>query len=524
MIDLSAFRSYETVLTMPYHWVMTAYLRSEAKIRSIFKGNQGGGTNASMHDAVLRLLNMHPVPWRNKLEKPIRCVSKVKPEGPDDENNQQYVEFRRQFPPELIVKDITARSSAVTVRDNLGGANKKVEFMASTQELDAFMSVQRSALYQDEEIEKVKWDESLIRLIKGGGDATITLTPVKGLDWVFDRIWKRARKIYRSQAVCDYGGFDPVEETGSTADVEAFVWATDDNPSLTLEDVDRIMEEIGITTAGEVIDVDNLAMRRYAIFRQISGRIYKAFDKRVHVVPAAEVFSAKLFGRYWNYRVIDFHPQKPWYVSYVAITPQNEWIIWNELLAKHENKTTLEMRDEIKMESVAEEDSEFNRATLIDPLSTVKQHMAEDVGTTVFEDLRRGEGGLRRLMCADTKNVQGRMEIKKRLKNSLLCEVPGNNLNKTDQIDPRYGDYLPTLWFTDNCRGHIEHFNSWRMVDYKMESVKATRDVKRESEKFSDYCRNLEFLGALNPVYYAPVDHDNYWERSRLFQGQRSAA
>jgi hypothetical protein len=177
------------------------------------------------------------------------------------------------------------------------------------------------------------------------------------------------------------------------------------------------------------------------------------------------------------------------------------------------------------MESVADEDSEQNRATLIDPLSTVKQHSSENVGTTVFDDLRRGEQGIHRLMCADTKNVQGRMEIKKRLKNSLQCQYPGNNLNKTDQVDPRYGDFLPTIWFMDNCKGHIEHFNSWRMVDYKMESVKATREVKRESEKYSDFCRNLEFLGALNPVYYQQeVSSDgSYWERQR-YQGQRQAA
>jgi hypothetical protein len=259
------------------------------------------------------------------------------------------------------------------------------------------------------------------------------------------------------------------------------------------------------------------------VFKQVSGRIYKAFDKNVHVVPALEVFSADLFRRYWNYRVIDFHPQKPWYVSYIAITPQNEWIVWNELLARHENKSTLEMRDMIKMESVADEDSEFNRATLIDPLSTMKQHSSDNSGTTVFDDLKRGDRGIHRLMCADTKNVQGRMEIKKRLKNSLKCQVPGNNLDTTDQIDPRYGDYLPTIWFTDNCKGHIEHFNSWRMVDFKQDHVKATRDIKRESEKFSDYTRNIEFLGCLNPVYYRQDIQSNF-EPSRLFQGRRMVA
>ena len=514
MVDLGQFRCFENLMTLEYHPMMTAYTKSEANIRAIFKGNQAGATTVSVNDAVLRCLGVHPVGRRNKLEKPIRFVSKVKPQDRDDEENQQFVEFKRLFPPDFIKQHVTARSAIMTLRDPLGGKDKKVEFMASTQELDAFMSVQRSALYQDEEIDRVKWDESLIRLLKEGGDATIALTPVKGMDWVFDKIWKRARRIFRSKLICEKYGFKEIEEQVGGGDVEAFCWSTYDNPVMSKESIDLIMSELA--------DEDDLAMRVYGVFRQVSGRIYKAFDKSVHVIPFDELFDADLFRRYWNYRVIDFHPQKPWYVSYVAITPQNEWIVWNELLAKHEYKTTLEIRDEIKAESVAEEDSEFNRATLIDPLSTMKQHSSENVGTTVFDDLKRGERGIRRLMCADTKNVQGRMEIKKRLKNSLTCQVPGNNLNKTDQVDPRYGDFLPTLWFMDNCKGHIEHFNSWRMVDFHQEHVKATREIKRESEKFSDYTRNLEFLGALNPVYYKP-EKSSFYEPSRLFQGRRVA-
>ena len=511
-MDIGSFRGFENIASLVYHPMMSRYTCSEANIRGVFKGNQGGGTTASANDAVLRCLGVHPVGRRNRLEKPIRFVSKVKPQGLDDEENQQYVEFKRLFPNELIKQDVTARSAIMTLRDPLGGKDKKVEFMSSSQELDAFMSVQRSALYQDEEIDRVKWDESLIRLLKEGGDATITLTPVKGMDWVFDKIWKRARRIYRSKTICEKYGYAPIECTDSTADIEAFCWATDDNPGMTQESIELIFNEVA--------DEDDLAMRRYGVFRQVTGRIYKAFDKSVHCVPAMEVFSADLFRTYWNYRIIDFHPQKPWYVSYVAVTPTNEWIVWNELLAKHEHRTTLEMRDMIKIESVAVEDSEYNRATLIDPLSTMKQHSSENEGTTVFDDLKRGEHGIRRLMCADTKNVQGRMEIKKRLKNSLLCEVPGNNMDKGDFPDPRYGGYLPTIWFTDNCRGHVEHFNSWRMVDFKQDHIRATREIKRESEKFSDYCRNLEFLGAFDPVYYRQEQRAPY-EASRLFQGRR---
>ena len=492
------------------HPIAKKYIHSESQTRAIIKGNQGGATLMSAYDVVLRLLGIHPVERRNVLNKPIRMVSKCLPKSDSDEENQQYVELKRLLPSEFVKKDVTARSATMTVRDPHGGSDNKVEFMSSSQEIDAFMSVQRSAYYQDEEIERLKWDESHIRLLKEGGDSTIALTPVRGLDWTFDSIWKRAKIIYRSKLIHEMYGFPEVEHTGSKADIEVFCWATDDNPVMDEATLDRIFNDID--------DPDDLAMRRYGVFKQVSGRIYKSFDEKIHVQKFDDVFDAGLFRTYWNYRVIDFHPAKPWYVSYVAVSPHHEWYVWNELVAKHEHKTTLELRDEIKENSILGEDEEFNRCTLIDPLSRMQQ---VNTGFTCFDDLAMGEEGLRRLTPADTKNEEGQMNIKMRLKNSLICGVPGNNVNRKAIEESRYGIYLPTLWILDNCKTHIEHLKSWRYVDFKQEHVKAVKQIKRKSEKYSDACRNLEFLGCLNPVYYTP-QRDNYWEPSKLFQGARA--
>jgi hypothetical protein len=509
---LENFAKYQNFLEFKMHPTALAYIMSESQTRAIIKGNQGGGTTTTAMDATLRLLGMHPVEKRNVLNKPIRFVTKVKPGGEDDEENQQYVELKRLIPREFIKKDVTARSAFITIRDPRGGSDRKVEFMSSSQELDAFMSVQRSAYYQDEEIERIKWDESQIRLLKEGGDSTITLTPVRGMDWTFDSIWKRARRIHRSALICKIYGFPRVEKLESNSDIDVFCWATDDNPAMDPATINKIFADID--------DPDELAMRRYGIFRQVSGRIYKSFDEKIHKQPFDKVFDASLFRTYWNYRIIDYHPSKPWYVSYVCISPHNEWFVWNELVAKHDNKTTLELRDEIKTESILEEDHEYNRCTLIDPLSTVKQ---ANTGFSVFDDLAMGELGLRRLTPADTKNsvTGGRMNIKMRLKNALVCGVPGNNINRNNLTETRYGVYLPTIWFLDNCKGHIDHFKSWRYVDWKQEAVKAVKDIKKESQKFSDFCRNIEFLGALNPAWYERKE--SHWERSGLFQGRRAA-
>lgn len=505
-MDLNKYRAF---VEYKMHPTALKYVMSEAPIRCIFKGNQGGATETTGIDCSMRVLGIHPVAKRNVINKPIRMVSKIVPEDEFDERNQQYVTIRRYLGG-FITKKITARNKILGIR--AAGRETQIEFMASTQELDAFMSVQRSAYYQDEEIERLKWDESLKRLLKEGGDANVSITPVRGLDWMYDSVWCRADKIYRSKTICERYGYPPVEEMGTKNGIECFCWATDDNPALTQDHIEQIFSNFD--------DPDELAMARYGIFRQVSGRIYKLFDPAVHVKPYDKYFDPNLFRSFWHYRIIDYHPQKPWAVTWLGISPRNEWFVWNELEARHEHRTTLEIRDEIKQMSLLDEDEAFNRMTLYDPLANTKQG---NTGYSVADDLRMGEYGLRRMEAADTKNsvTGGRMNIKMRLKNSLICGVPSNNFNKSEIQEPRYGVYLPTLWILDNCKKHIEHLKNWRYIDYKQEFVKAVKVVKREGQKFSDFPRNLEFLGSLDPVWYAP-SVDNYWEKSRLFQGREA--
>ena len=236
-------------------------------------------------------------------------------------------------------------------------------------------------------------------------------------------------------------------------------------------------------------------------------------------MPGQNQFDAATFINYWHYRMIDYHPTKPWNISWVAVSPTHEWFIWNELTANHDKTTSFELREIIKSESLLEEDEEFNRRTLIDPLACVAQG---NTNRSVFDDLSSGDLGLRRCESADTKNNNGRVVIKTRLKNALSCGVPGNNLDTKNPPDIRFGHYKPTLWFLDSCPEHIEHFRAWRLVDWKQAHVRAERVAKKPAERYSDYPRNLEFMGSDNPVFYQRKQSNPQY--SSLFQGRRSFA
>lgn len=519
MFDVEQF---DSLLNYQWHDMALKFLMSPASTRVIITGNQAGKTATAMLDAELRLLGIHPLKKRNNITKPIRCISKCIPKSDEtDEENAQYTEFKLRFPPSLIRKDVTARSQMVIVTDP-SGSEKKIEFLSKNMDLDAFMSVQRSALYQDEEIEKVKWDESQIRMLSTGGDSVFTLTPVKGFDWTYDHIWRKARNIYRSETICKKFNLPPHEYNPNGRDIDVFCWATDDNPILNVTDVDRIMQDVG----GDE-DEETLAMRRYGVFKQITGKIYKNLDLSIHRISFEKYFNRERFMDYWQFRIIDYHPTKPWYISWVSITPQQEWFVWNELILKHDQYTTRELRDIIKEKSLFPEDHMYNRRTYIDPLATVKlpKREGESRGYSISEELGMGLHGLKRIESADTKNQQGQMNVKHRLNNSLKCQHPFNNRISVDGLDedPRLGPYLPTLWIMDSCPGHIEHLNNWRTTDYKTDQAKAIHDDKRITQKYSDFCRNLEFLGAANPIWF-PIDgrkNEDDTAYGRPFQGGR---
>jgi hypothetical protein len=40
--------------------------------------------------------------------------------------------------------------------------------------------------------------------------------------------------------------------------------------------------------------------------------------------------------------------------------------------------------------------------------------------------------------------------------------------------------------------------------------------IKKESQKYSDFCRNLEFLGALDPAWYEAKKE--FFESSKIFR------
>lgn len=133
-----------------------------------------------------------------------------------------------------------------------------IEFMSYDQELEKFAGTSRHFISFDEEPPRVIWQECLMRLIDTDGSWWISMTPVEGLTWVYEEIYK-------------------VWEDGDRPDTLVLLVNMNENPHLTQKGKDKVMKNVA--------DEDERMAREEGRFAEIGGRIYKTFDKRIHVIP-----------------------------------------------------------------------------------------------------------------------------------------------------------------------------------------------------------------------------------------------
>jgi phage terminase large subunit-like protein/DNA-directed RNA polymerase subunit RPC12/RpoP len=445
--------------------------------------------------------------------------------------NTVYPELKKWMPNFLIKRDITFRNPALIIADpNSGmkilgedyiGDDIVFDFVSYQQSVQAGAGVQRVGIFVDEEPPKDFYDEQLPRLLAEDGDIIMGLTPANGLSWTYDDIFERAKVYYRTPKVVEFLNedktrhYDYVEVTTSPNSIGVLQAATDDNPVLSREVIAQLFDDIS--------DPDTLATRRYGIHKQVSGRIFKEFDYRVHYVSFNKYFPDGMFHSWNHYRMVDYHQHNPWAVIWMSISPWNEAFIWSEYGPNPEKITTWMIANEMAHLS---QDYKFS-VNLIDPLAAVVQ---TNTGTSTIDDMNDaflqlkkegiGTGGY--WESWDSKGTRGREVVRMRLKNAKEAGVPFNN----KMIKNGANVYQPTLWICDTCREVARSMKHWRLEEWANRQDRTTRDRKEKpSEKHSHFCTALEAAFKDVRVKPAPLyPAMKGREAPRYFQGGRRHA
>lgn len=225
---------------------------STAKLRALFGGNRSGKTVGGATEAVFRATGVHP--YQNVKPPPVD-LRVVAVDFKDGVEKIVKPEIARWMPPSQLQYGSWEESYDRELRTLTLANGSTIEFMSYEQDTEKFAGTSRDGVWYDEEPPRDIWVECQMRLIDKGGCAWMTMTPLEGMNWVYDEVYLRANS-------------DPNIE----------VWEVDitDNPHLNSIEIEAIMS--GLTP-------DEREARMKGKFVQIGGLIYKEFSEKNIIAP-----------------------------------------------------------------------------------------------------------------------------------------------------------------------------------------------------------------------------------------------
>jgi phage terminase large subunit-like protein len=366
--DIDQLNYFDSFATYKPTWTFHRMIRCEQEIIAMFTGNQAGKTSGVAFQYVLRILGLHPIVKKNVLyfecdnkhvvsypnlpknkkckecgkifkehkrgSRVFRFAAENLPGQSKDVNtfgmsaevrNTQYPEFKKWLPSNLIKSDITSRSASMIIQCPFGGDDILIDFVSYGQRVQGTAGPQRLSVWLDEESPYDFYTEQLPRLIAEEGDLIISLTPANHITWTYDTIFEKAEVYYKTDAICEFlrtKDYTPqnIEKNNSNTGIAVLQSSTYDNPTLKHKIIEGLLSKLD--------DDDEKAIRMYGIFKQVSGRIFKDFNKKVHVISKQEYFPYGVNQEWSSFRACDYHPQTLWAIVFMSSSDKNELFIW----------------------------------------------------------------------------------------------------------------------------------------------------------------------------------------------------
>ncbi len=244
------------------HKKQMAFHKCEKRNRWVFGGNRSGKTECGAVETVWLARGIHPF-RRNKPNVSCWVVS-LSQQVQRDVAQEKILHYLEKSWIENIVMISGSKSSpaygvidCIVVKNAFGGTSK-ISFKSCEAGREKFQGTSLDFVWFDEEPPKDIYEECRMRVLDRCGEIFGTMTPLKGLTWVYDEIYlnsKNSKEVW----------------------YEFMEWA--DNPYLS----EREVEEISQT-----ISADSLEARRYGRFQTFGGMVYPEFSD-INVVQPFDV-------------------------------------------------------------------------------------------------------------------------------------------------------------------------------------------------------------------------------------------
>ncbi|MBE7082687.1 MAG: hypothetical protein E7378_03335 [Clostridiales bacterium] len=245
------------------HLKQLAFHMCNKKNRWVFGGNRSGKTECGAVETVWLARGIHPY-RQNRKDAQIWVVSLSTQVQRDVAQSKVLGYLNKNWIKDIVM--ISGRKDAlengvidyITIHNVFGGVSK-IGFKSCDQGREKFQGTSLDYVWFDEEPPEDIYKECKMRVLDKCGEVYGTMTPLKGLTWVYNTIYLN-------------------ENNDDEIWCEFMEWA--DNPYLSQAEVKSL-------TA--TLSQEELESRRYGKFNSFGGQVYSEFDESVNVIEPFNV-------------------------------------------------------------------------------------------------------------------------------------------------------------------------------------------------------------------------------------------
>lgn len=240
------------------HLKQMAFHKCQKRNRWVFGGNRSGKTECGAVETVWLARGIHPFRpnkpdidcWVVSLSREVqREVAQKKVLSYIDKSwidKVVMVSGNRQSPEYGVIDYIVIR--------NVFGGTSSIGFKSCEAGREKFQGASLDFVWFDEEPPQDIYEECRMRVLDKCGHVFGTMTPLKGLTWVYDEIYLNCHNS--DEVWCEF-----------------MEWA--DNPYLSQAETQAMSESLS---------ADSLDSRRYGRFSSCGGLVYPEFEQQLHVI------------------------------------------------------------------------------------------------------------------------------------------------------------------------------------------------------------------------------------------------
>lgn len=245
------------------HKKQVQFHKNQKRNRWVFGGNRSGKTECGAVETIWFARGIHPYK-QNKKDISCWVVSLTTQVQRDVAQNKILSYLNKNWIVDVVMLSGRKDNLESGIIDhiiikNIFGGQSKIGFKSCDQGREKFQGTSLDFVWFDEEPPYEIYQECRMRVFDRCGEIFGTMTPLKGLTWVYDEIYLNSKND--PEVWCQH-----------------MEWA--DNPFLSQNEINALTQSMS---------AEELESRRYGKFTANGGQVYKEFDEDVNVVEPFNV-------------------------------------------------------------------------------------------------------------------------------------------------------------------------------------------------------------------------------------------